>query len=136
MHFASFLSGGFITDIVVNPPKGKQAKHTSVQCHGVTTVQKRNLSESLTKFEFESTIFFNCLKRKQSIWLQYKFASTQLNYFLEVRGNELITQILFCQQEIGPLDYCKVTSSRLSRIVAHPRIFKVLMKGNFGAYVL
>ena len=46
------------------------------------------------------------------------------------------TQIPFCQQEIGPLDYHKVTSSRLSWLVAHPRIFKVFMKGNFGAYAL
>ena len=32
MHFASLLSGGFITAIVVNPPEGKLAKRTSVQC--------------------------------------------------------------------------------------------------------
>ena len=31
VRFASFLSGGFITDIVVNPPERKLAKHTSVQ---------------------------------------------------------------------------------------------------------
>jgi hypothetical protein len=28
--FASFLSGGFITAILVNPPERKQAKRTSV----------------------------------------------------------------------------------------------------------
>ena len=34
MRFASFLSGGFITAIVVNPPERKLAKRTSVQwCH-------------------------------------------------------------------------------------------------------
>ena len=32
MRFASFLSGGFITVIVVNPPEKKLAKRTSVQC--------------------------------------------------------------------------------------------------------
>ena len=32
LRFASFLSGEFITDIVVNPPEMKQAKRTSVQC--------------------------------------------------------------------------------------------------------
>ena len=32
--------------------------------------------------------------------------------------------------------YHKVASSRLSWLVAHPRIFKVFMKGNFGAYAL
>ena len=31
MRFASFLSGGFITAIVVNPPESKLAKRTSVQ---------------------------------------------------------------------------------------------------------
>ena len=32
VQFASFLSGGFITVIVVNPLKGKLAKRTFVQC--------------------------------------------------------------------------------------------------------
>ena len=32
VRFASFLSGGFITAIVVNPPERKLAKHTSVHC--------------------------------------------------------------------------------------------------------
>ena len=32
VHFAGFLSGGFITAIVVNPPERKLAKRTSVQC--------------------------------------------------------------------------------------------------------
>ena len=31
VRFASFLSGGFITAIVVNPPEMKLAKRTSVQ---------------------------------------------------------------------------------------------------------
>ena len=31
VSFASFLSGGFITAIVVNPPERKLAKRTSVQ---------------------------------------------------------------------------------------------------------
>ena len=31
VRFASFLSGGFITAIVVNPPEMKQAKRTSVR---------------------------------------------------------------------------------------------------------
>ena len=33
-------------------------------------------------------------------------------------------------------DYCKVESSRLSRLVAHQSIFRMLMKGKFDAYVL
>ena len=32
VRFASFLSGGFITAIVVNPPERKLAKRTSVNC--------------------------------------------------------------------------------------------------------
>ena len=32
LGFASFLSGGYITAIVVNPPENKLAKRTSVQC--------------------------------------------------------------------------------------------------------
>ena len=32
VRFASFFSGGFITAIVVNPPKRRLAKRTSVHC--------------------------------------------------------------------------------------------------------
>ena len=32
VHFASFLSGGFTTVAVINPPERKLAKRTSVQC--------------------------------------------------------------------------------------------------------
>ena len=32
MRFGSFLSGGLITAIVVNPPERKLSKRTSVQC--------------------------------------------------------------------------------------------------------
>ena len=31
--------------------------------------------------------------------------------------------------------YCKIANSRLSRLVAHLRIFRLLMKGKFDAYV-
>ena len=34
MRFTSFLSGGFVTAIVVNPPERKLAKCTSVKCGG------------------------------------------------------------------------------------------------------
>ena len=34
VRFASFLFGGFITAIVVNPPEKKLAKCTYVQCSG------------------------------------------------------------------------------------------------------
>ena len=32
--------------------------------------------------------------------------------------------------------YCKVVSSRMSRLVAHPRIFRLFMKGKFDDYLL
>ena len=32
VRFASFLSDGFTTMAVINPPEGKLAKHTYVQC--------------------------------------------------------------------------------------------------------
>ena len=35
VRFASFLSGGFIIAIVVNPPERKLSKRTSVRCSGV-----------------------------------------------------------------------------------------------------
>ena len=34
-----------------------------------------------------------------------------------------------------PNDYRKVASSRLTRIVAHPRIFRMFMMVSFDAYV-
>ena len=34
--FASFLSGGFTTMAVINPPESKLAKRTSVHCLGIT----------------------------------------------------------------------------------------------------
>ena len=34
VRFASFLSGGFTTMAVINPPESKLAKRTSVQCTG------------------------------------------------------------------------------------------------------
>ena len=37
MRFVSFLSGGFITAIVVNPPERKLAKRTSVQWSTIAT---------------------------------------------------------------------------------------------------
>ena len=34
------------------------------------------------------------------------------------------------------LTYCKIASSKLSRLEAHFQIFRMFMKGNFDAYVL
>ena len=41
VRFAIFLSGGFITAIVVNPPERKLAKRTSVQYLKIKTKQKK-----------------------------------------------------------------------------------------------
>ena len=40
------------------------------------------------------------------------------------------------EQNFTVCNYRKVASSRLSRLVAHLRIFKQFMKGKFDAYVL
>ena len=39
------------------------------------------------------------------------------------------------QNILDEMKYRKVASSRLSRMVAHPRIFRLLMKGKFDGYV-
>ena len=51
---------------------------------------------------------------------------------LQVRQAQAIKPIL----KPSLLKYRKVASSRLSWLVAHPRIFRLFMKGNFDAYVL
>jgi hypothetical protein len=45
----------------------------------------------------------------------------------------LINQL---QLYIMQVRYPKITSSRLSRLVAHPSIFRLFMKEKFDAYVL
>ena len=44
MRFASLLSGGFNTAIVVNPPEKKLAKCTSVQCADVNVAYLAHVS--------------------------------------------------------------------------------------------
>ena len=51
MRFASFLSSGFITAIVVNPPERKLAKRTSVQCE-IEQTQKRALFKKSLKSNY------------------------------------------------------------------------------------
>ena len=41
MRFASFLSGGFTTMAVINPPESKLAKRTSVRCTAGTQHRKK-----------------------------------------------------------------------------------------------
>ena len=46
MRFASFLSGGFITAIVVNPPERKLAKRISVHCAMQVSYNGRTLDDA------------------------------------------------------------------------------------------
>ena len=55
---ASFLSGGFITAIVVNPPERKLAKRTSVQWPATL---KEGHSRQLFSMIFNSKKFFQDL---------------------------------------------------------------------------
>ena len=58
--------------------------------------------------------------------------SWMLNSFdSSVIGTQQVTEYF-----ISLTAYCKVASSRLSRLVAHPIIFRLFMKGNFDAYAL
>ena len=55
----------------------------------------------------------------------------------EICKLNLIRSYLSCVLiRFGHLTYCKVTSSRLSWLAAHPRVFRGLMKRKFDAYVL
>ena len=54
VHFASFLSGGFITAIVINPPERKLAKRTSVRWRALllcNLISLINVESKLTNFE-------------------------------------------------------------------------------------
>ena len=64
MHFACFLSGGFITAIVVNPPEKKLAKRTSVQwpnlCLGLNVQPKIQILNGLC---YISTLRPKCINQ-------------------------------------------------------------------------
>ena len=49
VRFASFLSGGFITMAVINPPDWKLANRTSVHCANVPTTQAWKIISIITK---------------------------------------------------------------------------------------
>ena len=61
VHFVSFLSGGFITAIVVNPPERKLAKRTSVYC--CTAVSNRATESQLVQNVSEGAFLFLLLRR-------------------------------------------------------------------------
>ena len=46
MRFASFLSGGFITAMVVNPPERRLAKCTSVHCKSIHNQSESDCSKT------------------------------------------------------------------------------------------
>ena len=64
MHFANFLSSGFSTMAVMNPPESKLAKRTSVHCRtglfwAVGTAEKKNANcQKYATFEGSFLIFF------------------------------------------------------------------------------
>ena len=49
VSFASFISGGIITAIVVNPPERKLAKRTSVQCAGLLEIPSISVQSDESK---------------------------------------------------------------------------------------
>ena len=65
MNFTSFLSGGFTTMAVMNPPEKKLEKRTSVQYAGMP-VQQKCLNTTITKQLVLSVglLFFDWLKEK------------------------------------------------------------------------
>ena len=84
MRFASFLSGGFIPVIVVNPPERKLAKHTSVQCRVYSQkfcLLQRWVNSTLAAFEnlpfsicdplqdIELTFFCFFFRTKSEYWI-------------------------------------------------------------------
>ena len=54
VRFASFLSGGFITVIVVNPPERKLAKRTSAQCHKINKFDEKFVDLGPVDFIFQT----------------------------------------------------------------------------------
>ena len=48
----------------------------------------------------------------------------------------VLLSFAFVFEDVNQINYRKVASSSLSRLVAHFQIFRRLMKGKFNAYVL
>ena len=68
---------------------------------------------------------------------QWKTAKSYFYEFkiqIELSGQHL--SLLKNATKFGALDYRKVSSSRLTWLVAHPRILRLFMKGKFDAYAL
>ena len=59
----------------------------------------------------------------------------QLQKF-RVSATVLMTQTTQKSPTKNKITYRKVVSSRLSQLVAHSKILRLFMKGNFDAYVL
>ena len=84
MRFASFLSGGFITAIVVNPLEKKLAKRTSVHCKDVQMAENRqfmNFNLELTASPFVVTFSFQLPNGE----IQISVLAGKFNFF-EITG--------------------------------------------------
>ena len=71
----------------------------------------------------------------------YEFLFKVIQFFFNGNENLQNTCLLLKNQLIEKIPfraftYSKVTSSRLSWLIAHPSIFKMFMQGKFDAYVL
>ena len=76
VRFASLLSGGFITAIVVNPPERKLAKRTIVHCQG-------NINpESLRKM-YSGTLKWHLCLRKRTDFGSSLSKFLKINNFLQ-----------------------------------------------------
>ena len=73
-----------------------------------------------------------------SKWLFYVWLKGQISKKCSPKLLFLIKKrsALYPQNTIVSFEFLKIPSSRLSWLVAHPRIFRLFMKGNFDAYVL
>ena len=65
VHFASFLSGGFTTMVVINPPERKQAKptslHSAVQKTGVAVEASANVKKLSLLSKKTEKMATNCM---------------------------------------------------------------------------
>ena len=75
MCFASLLSGGFITAIVVNPPERKLAKRTSVQCTGnlinayYNRISTNSMRVDLLVSTFKTKAYFSTVERRKQYFV-------------------------------------------------------------------
>ena len=59
VRFASFLSGGFTTMAVMNPPEKKLEKCTSVQCSGVEGYIIEDIKMAMVSVAVQTSLILN-----------------------------------------------------------------------------